>query len=94
MSAQRISRIVNNARLGRIVDSLDEVRERHDLLIGEQIVVFTMLLAQTIRDAPADIRAELSGDLAEAMLKIDERAVIEKYGLPVMGGEQIARDTQ
>ncbi len=58
----------DDKRFGPMLSEMDDLKDRHDLLAGEQIYMLTLLLLGSIQDAPADVRELFRGASVQTLL--------------------------
>lgn len=58
----------DDARFGPLLSEMDALKDRCDLLAGEQIYLLTLLLLGSISDAPADVRELFRGAAVQTLL--------------------------
>ncbi len=69
MGKQSAVNDLEGARFGPMLDEMDALTDRHNLLAGEQIYLMTLLLLGSIQDAPADVRELFRGAAVQSLLR-------------------------
>jgi hypothetical protein len=60
---------LDDSRFGPMLSEMDDIKDRHDLLAGEQIYMLTLLLLGSIQEAPADVRELFRGAAVQTILR-------------------------